>query len=117
MKTVLVALAVLAVSSVAQAQTSVMPPPAKPDAGPVEHGARPDPQAVRPGSPAGDAPSASVGTVVRDPAGPRRVLGLPVSSALLIGGVIAALLAIGGLVIPAARRRERARGNGTYGRP
>jgi hypothetical protein len=45
------------------------------------------------------------------------VLGLPVSSALLIGGVIAALLAIGGLVIPAARRRERARGNGTYGRP
>lgn len=117
MKTVLLALVVLLASSVAQAQTGVMPPAAKPDGAPVQHGAQPDPQAVRPGNASGDAPSASVGTLARDPEGPRRVLGLPVSSALLIGGVIVALLAIAGIVLPRARRGDRARGGGTYGRP
>jgi hypothetical protein len=69
---------------------------------------------VRPGSRDGDAPSAAAGDLVRKPA-QRRVLGLPVSTVLLLGGVIVALGVIGGLVIPGMRRREKARGGGTYG--
>src|SRR2546427_8282397 len=42
------------------------PPPAKSDNRPVQHGAQPNPQEVRPGSPQGDAPSAAVGTLERD---------------------------------------------------
>ena len=54
------------------------------------------------------------GRVVRKP-GPR-VLGLPVNTALIVGGVLVALLILAGLVIPSAGRRMRARGGGTYGR-
>jgi len=61
------------------------PPPAKSDNRPVQHGAQPNPQEVRPGSPQGDA--------------------------------LVAILALAGVVIPRARRRDRARGGGSYGRP
>jgi hypothetical protein len=80
----------------------------------VQHGAQPNSQEVRPGNRDGDAPSASAGDLVRKPS-QHRVLGLPVSAVLLLGGVIVALGVIGGLVIPGMRRRERARGGGTYG--
>jgi len=52
---------------------------------------------------------------VRDPA-QRRILGLPVTTALVVAGVVIALLVVAGIVIPGARRRQRARGGGTYGR-
>jgi hypothetical protein len=84
------------------------------DGSAVQHGAQPNSQEVRPGSRDGDTPSASAGDLVRKPA-PRRVLGLPVSAVLLLGGVIVALGVIGGVVIPGLRRREKARGGGTYG--
>jgi len=63
----------------------VAPPPAKSDNRPVQHGAQPNPEEVRPGSPQGDA--------------------------------LVAILALAGVVIPRARRRDRARGGGSYGRP
>jgi hypothetical protein len=84
------------------------------DGSALQHGAQPNSQEVRPGSRDGDAPSASAGELVRKPT-PPRVLGLPVSAALLLGGAIVALGVIGGLVIPGIRRRDRARGGGTYG--
>ncbi len=61
-------------------------------------------------------PSASAGRLARDPV-ERRVLGLPVTAALVIAAVILGLLAIAGLVLPGARRRRQARGGGTYDRP
>ncbi|HXH82761.1 MAG TPA: hypothetical protein VNN07_07520 [Candidatus Tectomicrobia bacterium] len=82
---------------------------------PVQHGAQPNPQEVRPGSAEGDAPSAAAGRLVRDP-DERRILGLPVTAALVVAGVVIALLVLAGIVIPNARRRQRARGGGTYGR-
>lgn len=90
---------------------SPVPPAAKPDRAPVEHGSRPDPGAVRPGNADGDQPSAAVGELVRD-ARDRRILGLPVNAALVIGGTLVVLFVLAG-VIP-ARRRRRARGHGTY---
>jgi uncharacterized iron-regulated membrane protein len=42
----------------------------------------------------------------------QRIFGLPVTAAVLIGGLIVVLLVIAGIVIPATRRRVRARGNG-----
>jgi hypothetical protein len=81
----------------------------RPDAGTGPGG-----QEVRPGSRDGDAPSASAGTIVRDPAG-RRIFGLPVNAVLVIAAVILGLVALVGVVVPSARRRSRARGNGTYG--
>ncbi len=80
----------------------------------IQHGAQPNPQEVRPGSPEGDSPSAATGTLQRERAA-REILGLPVSAVLVIGGVLVTLLIVGGLVIPGARRRARARGGGTYG--
>jgi hypothetical protein len=79
-------------------------------------GTGPGGQELRPGSPDGDAPSASAGQLTRGSI-ERRVLGLPVSTALMIAAVILALLAVAGLVLPAARHRRQARGGGTYGRP
>ena len=72
-------------------------------------------QELRPGSPDGDAPSASAGELTRKSV-ERRVLGLPVNAALLIAALILGLLALAGLVLPSARRRRQARGGGTYGR-
>jgi hypothetical protein len=87
----------------------------KTDGSAVQHGAQPNAQEVRPGTRDGDQPSASAGEVVRDPS-PTRILGLPVTAALLIAAVIVALLVVAGVVIPSARRRAQARGGGTYGR-
>ena len=112
MKTLLLAVAVLALSAdVAAAQ--VVPPPAKSDREAVQHGAQPNPGEVRPGTTAGDAPSAASGDLVGRQ--PRRILGLPVTTALLLAGVILALVVVAGVVIPSASRRRRARGGGTYG--
>jgi hypothetical protein len=83
------------------------------DDGVVQRGQQPNPAEVRPGSRDGDAPSAAAGELVSRPA--RRILGLPVTAALLIAGVLIVLALVAGLVIPGARRRDRARGGGTYG--
>jgi hypothetical protein len=83
---------------------------------PVQHGAQPNPQEVRPGSPEGDSPSAAAGELVRREE-TRRVLGLPVNAVLVIAGALLALLVLAGVLIPRTRREARARGNGTYGGP
>lgn len=98
----------------AQPERGLLPPPAKDNAAPIQHGAQPDPGGERVGTPDGDAPSAAAGRLVRDPA-ERRILGLPVTTALVLAGVVIALLVVAGIVIPSARRRQRARGGGTYG--
>jgi hypothetical protein len=81
--------------------------------GVVQRGSQPNPAEVRPGSPDGDAPSAAAGTVV-DRA-ERRVFGLPVTAALIIGALLVVLVVVAGVLIPSARRRERPRGGGSYG--
>ncbi|HMH51992.1 MAG TPA: hypothetical protein VK548_17275 [Candidatus Acidoferrum sp.] len=78
-------------------------------------GTGPGGQEIRPGSPDGDSPSASAGRIARDPV-ERRILGLPMTAVLVIAAVILGLVALAGVVVPSARRRSRARGNGTYGR-
>jgi len=83
------------------------------DSGVVQRGAQPNPAEVRPGNRDGDAPSAAAGELVPRPA--RRILGLPVDAALIIAGVLVVLALFAGVVIPGARRRDRARGGGTYG--
>ena len=83
------------------------------DRGVVQRGEQPNPAEVRPGNRDGDAPSAAAGELVTRPG--RRILGLPVDAALLIAGLLIVLAIIGGVVIPGARRRDRARGGGTYG--
>jgi len=83
------------------------------DSGVVQRGTQPNPAEVRPGNRDGDAPSAAAGDLVTRPG--RRILGLPVDAALIIAGVIIVLAVIAGIVIPGARRRDRARGGGTYG--
>ena len=93
----------------------VVPPPAKADRDPVQHGAQPNPEEVRPGSRDGDAPSAAAGDLVAKPA--RRILGLPITTVLVVGAVLLALVVAAGVLIPEASRRRRARGGGTYGRP
>ena len=77
-------------------------------------GTGPGGQEIRPGSPDGDSPSASAGRIAHDPV-ERRILGLPVTAALVIAAVILGLVALAGVVVPSARRRSRARGNGTDG--
>jgi hypothetical protein len=81
--------------------------------GPVQHGAQPNPEEVRPGSPEGDRPSATAGEHVR-PEEARRVLGLPVNAVLILAGVLLALLVVAGVLLPRTRHGGRARGNGTY---
>jgi hypothetical protein len=83
------------------------------DSGVVQRGAQPNPAEVRPGNRDGDAPSAAAGELVPRPA--RRILGLPVDAALIIAGVLVVLALFAGVVIPGARRRDRARGGGTCG--
>lgn len=83
--------------------------------GVVQRGQQPNPAEVRPGSRDGDAPSASAGTVVPRPE--TRIFGLPLTAAMLLGAVLITLLIVAGIAIPAARRRDRAQGGGTYGRP
>jgi hypothetical protein len=83
--------------------------------GVVQRGQQPNPAEVRPGNRDGDAPSAAAGDVVARPEA--RIFGLPVTAALLLGGVLLTLLIVAGIAIPAARRRERPQGGGTFGRP
>jgi hypothetical protein len=83
------------------------------DSGVVQRGTQPNPAEVRPGNRDGDAPSAAAGELVTRPG--RRILGLPVDAALVIAGVLIVLALIAGILIPGARRRDRARGGGTYG--
>jgi hypothetical protein len=103
----------MGVLGVVGSSAAQLPPTAKGKADPVEHGAQPNADEVRPGSRDGDAPSASAGEIVRKPG--HRVLGLPVNSVLVIAGALVVLLILAGLVIPSAGRRLRARGGGTYG--
>jgi hypothetical protein len=83
--------------------------------GVVQRGQQPNAAEVRPGNRDGDAPSASAGSVV--PRAETRVFGLPVTAVMLLGGVVLTLVIVAGIAIPAARRRDRAQGGGTYGRP
>ena len=83
------------------------------DSGVVQRGAQPNAAEVRPGNRDGDSPSAAAGDLVQRPG--RRILGLPVDAALILAGALIVLAVIAGLVIPGARRRDRARGGGTYG--
>jgi hypothetical protein len=111
MTRLVLALAGLLLAGPALAQ--VVPPLAKEDREPVQHGAQPNPGEVRPGSPEGDAASAAAGQLVEPPG--RRILGLPATTVLVIAGVLLALAVLAGVVIPSAGRRYRARGGGTYG--
>ena len=111
MKAVLLALVTLSLM-IGPVAAQVMPPPAKSDREPVQHGAQPNPGEVRPGNAAGDAPSAAAGDLVTRQ--PRRILGLPVTTAIVLAGVVVALVVIAGVVIPGAGRRRRARGGGAY---
>ena len=108
-------LILLAAASSAPGQYAPTQGPAKDDRSAVQHGAQPNPGEVRPGSRDGDRPSASAGELVPRPG--RRILGLPVNTALLVAGAVVVIAAIGALAIPRTRRRAQARGNGTYGRP
>lgn len=83
------------------------------DSGVVQRGTQPNPAEVRPGNREGDAPSAAAGELVTRQG--RRILGLPIDAALIIVAVIIVLALIAGPLIPGARRRDRARGGGTYG--
>lgn len=91
------------------------PGSAGPKDGVAQHGGQPNPAEVRPSSEDGDQPSASAGEL--RPREVQRVFGLPVTTALVIAAVIVVLVAIAGFIVPETRRRARARGNGTYGRP
>ena len=86
----------------------------KDDGSVVQRSSQPDPGDVRPGNRDGDNPSAAAGELVRKPVD-HRILGLPVTAALLLGAIVVVMLVIAGIVIPETRRRARARGNGTYG--
>lgn len=96
------------------AAAQVAPPPAKSDREPVQHGTQPNPGELRPGNADGDAPSAAAGDLVTRQE--RRILGLPITAALVVAGLVVALLVVAGVVIPGANRRRRARGGGTYSR-
>src|SRR5919197_2354771 len=100
MKAILLALVAVSLA-VGPAAAQLVPPPAKSDRKPVEHGAQPNAGEVRPGNPEGDAPSAAAGDLVTRPG--RRILGLPVSTALVVAGVLVALLIVAGGVVPGAR--------------
>jgi hypothetical protein len=108
------AAALVAVLLMGSAAAQVVPPAAGSDRDAVQHGAQPNPGEVRPGTRDGDAPSAAAGDLVTEPA--RRIFGLPVTTALVVGGVLLVLAVLAGIVIPSASRRQRARGGGTYGR-
>jgi hypothetical protein len=111
MRAVVIALVVVLVTAPVAAQ--IAPPAAKGDREPVQHGAQPNPDEVRPGNRDGDAPSAAAGDLVAKPG--RRVFGLPVTAALVVGGLLVALLVVAGVAIPTAARRRRAHGGGTFG--
>lgn len=74
------------------------------DDGVVQRGGQPNAGEVRPGNADGNSPSASAGILREEQA--RRIFGLPVTAALLIGAVIVAILAFAGIAVPSARRRR-----------
>jgi hypothetical protein len=74
----------------------------RPGGGAAQRGSEPNAGEVRPGSRDGNAPSASAGTPLRGTA-ERRIFGLPVMAAIVIGGVIVAL-ALAGFAIQRGRR-------------
>jgi hypothetical protein len=74
----------------------------KPGGGAAQRGSEPTAGEVRPGNREGNAPSASAGTLLRGPV-QSRILGLPVTVAIVIGGVIVAL-ALAGIAIQRGRR-------------
>ena len=113
MKALLLALVVLPLL-IAPAAAQVVPPPAKTDREPVQHGAQPNPNELRPGKRYGDAPLYAAGDLVTRQG--HRILGLPITTALVLAGLVVALLIVAGVVIPGASRRRRARGGGTYSR-
>ncbi|HEU4369784.1 MAG TPA: hypothetical protein VFV05_16300 [Methylomirabilota bacterium] len=81
------------------------PPPAKGGGDAVQHGAQPNPDEVRPGNRDGDAPSAAAGELVHK--SEHRVLGLPVTTVLVVVGALLALAILAGLVIEHRRRNPR----------
>lgn len=116
----LVAVTLLAlVPTFAQAQEEKRPAPHQgtaPNYGTGrDAGTGPGGQEVRPGNPDGNAPSASAGRIAREPV-ERRIFGMPITAVLVISAVLFGLLALAGFVVPGARRRARARSNGTYGK-
>jgi hypothetical protein len=70
-------------------------------------GSPPNAGEARLGSPDGNRPSRTAGTLVDEPV-ERRILGLPVT-AIVIAGVLLALVALAGIVIPRPGRRAHAR--------
>src|SRR5207247_10063531 len=77
------------------------------DEGVVQRGTQPNPGEVRPGNRDGDSPSASAGTLREERT--RLIFGLPVTAALLVGGVIVRILGVPGVGPPPGRaRRPRA---------
>jgi hypothetical protein len=74
-----------------------------PGGGAAQRGSEPNAGEVRPGNREGNAPSASAGTLLRGPV-ERRILGLPVTAAIVIVGVIVALA----LAVFAIQRGRRA---------
>jgi hypothetical protein len=107
------ALAVVAVLLATPVAAQMVPAPEKSDGQAVQHGAQPNPSEVRPGSRDGDAPSAAAGDLLTKPG--RRVFGLPITTVLVVAGLLVALVVVAGVVIPGASRRRRAQGGGTYG--
>ena len=107
------ALAIVLVLIAIPAGAQVVPAPEKSDGQAVQHGAQPNPTEVRPGNRDGDAPSAAAGDLLAKPG--RRLFGLPITSVLIVAGLLVALMLVAGVVIPGAGRRRRAQGGGTYG--
>jgi hypothetical protein len=104
---------VVAVMLIATPVGAQVPAPEKRSGEAVQHGAQPNAEEVRPGNRDGDAPSAAAGDLVTKPG--RRLFGLPVTTVLVIAGLLLGLVAAARVAIPAARQRRRARGGGTYG--
>src|SRR2546426_4998691 len=105
MKAILLALVALSLA-VGPAAAQLVPPPAKSDRQPVEHGAQPNTGEVRLANPDGDAPSAAAGDLVTRQE--RRILGLPITTALVLAGLVVALLVVAGGGVSGADPRQPA---------
>ena len=81
--------------------------------GVVQRGGQPHAGEVRPGNRDGDQPSASAGEVRQQT---RQIFGLPITTAVILAALAIVIIALAGFILP-TRRRDKARGNGTYGSP